>query len=117
MDLHPVILSIEDRLPSQTMRKMVLENAGYIVLTATSGADALKLLAVSHVDLVLSDHFLRGELGTAIAAQIKVLWPDIPILLISGAQDIPETEHLEGVVHKADGPTRLLVLIAGALGL
>ena len=117
LGLHPVILSIEDRLPSQTMRKMVLENAGYVVLTATSGSEALKLLAESHVDLVLSDHFLRGELGTAIAAQIKVLWPEIPILLISGAQDIPETADLEGVVYKADGPTKLLVLIAQTLGL
>lgn len=112
-----MILSLEDRLPSQTMRKLVLENAGYIVLTATSGPDALRLLAESHVDLVLSDHFLRDELGTALAAQIKALWPEIPILLITGAEDIPETAHVDGVVHKADGPTKLLVLIAQALGL
>ena len=115
--LHPVILSIEDRLPSQTMRKMVLENAGYVVLTATSGAEALRRLTESHVDLILSDHFLRGELGTEVAAQIKAVWPEIPILLISGAQDIPEEAHMEGVVYKADGPTKLLVLIAQTLGL
>jgi CheY-like chemotaxis protein len=117
MGLHPVILSIEDQLPAQTMRTMVLENAGYVVLTATSGSVALRRLAESRVDLVLSDHFLRGELGTAIAAQIKALWPEIPVLLISGAHDIPETAHLDGVVYKADGPTNLLVLIAQTLGL
>jgi len=99
------------------MRKMVLENAGYTVLTASSGADALRWLAESHVDLVLSDHYLREELGTAVAAQMKALWPEIPILLISGAQDIPETAHLDGVVYKVDGPTKMLVLIAQTLGL
>jgi two-component system, OmpR family, response regulator len=117
MGLHPVILSIEDDLPSQTMRTMVLENAGYIVLAATSGSVALRRLAKSHVDLVLSDHFLRSELGTTIAAQIKALWPEIPILLISGAEDIPEAAHLDGVVYKVDGPTKMLVLIAQTLGL
>ena len=117
MSLHPVILSIEDDLPSQTMRTMVLRNAGYVVLTATSGSVALRRLAESHVDLVLSDHFLQSELGTRIAAQIKALWPEIPILLISGAEDIPDAAHLDGVVYKADGPTKMLVLIAQTLGL
>jgi CheY-like chemotaxis protein len=114
---HPVILCIEDRLPSLTMRRMVLENAGYVVVTATSGRDALRRLADSHIDLVLSDHYLRSEMGTAIAAEIKKLRPEIPILLISGAQDVPETQDVDGVVYKADGPTKLLVLIAQALGL
>jgi len=117
MGLHPVILSIEDDLPSQTMRTMVLKNAGYVVLTAISGSVALRRLAESHVDLVLSDHFLRSELGTKVAAQIKALWPEIPILLIYGAEEIPEAAYLDGVVYKADGPTKMLVLIAQALGL
>jgi len=96
---------------------MVLENAGYVVVTATSGRDALRRLADSHIDLVLSDHYLRGEVGTAIAAEIKKSKPEIPILLISGTQDVPETQDVDGVVYKADGPTKLLVLIAQALGL
>jgi two-component system, OmpR family, response regulator len=100
------------------MRKMVLEKSGYTVLSAASGDQALKLLRSAHVDLVLSDHYLRGELGTAIAAKIKALKPDIPVLIISGSADaLDETEHVDGIISKMDEPTSLLVSIARALGL
>ena len=62
-----------------------------------------------HVDLVLSDHYLQNELGTALAAQIKALKPDIPILLISGSEDIPYCPHVDGVVKKTYAPSGLLV--------
>jgi CheY-like chemotaxis protein len=103
------------------MRKMVLEKSGYKVLSATSGEEALTLIRRFHVDLVLSDHYLRGGLGTEIAAQIKALKPNIPILLISGsAESLVELERsnsVDGIISKADGPTNLLVSIGRALGL
>lgn len=99
------------------MRKMVLEKSGYTVLGTNSGKDALRLLKAFHVDLVLSDHYLRDELGTAVAAEIKQLKPKIPVLLISGSDDIPNVPAVDGVISKADGPTNLLVSVARALGL
>jgi DNA-binding NtrC family response regulator len=113
----PVILCIEDQASSLAMRKMILEESGYTVLSASSAKEALKQLAASHIDLVLSDHYLRGELGTAIAAQIKALKPDIPVLLISGAEDISKASCVDGIICKTDGPTDLLVAIARALRL
>ena len=116
--LHPVILCIEDRASSMAMRKMVLEKSGYRVVSAASGSEALAMMRAVRVDLVVSDHYLQGELGTAIAAQIKALKPNIPILIISGSIDaVAKSEHVDCVVSKADGPTDLLVSIARTLGL
>src|SRR5256885_13730337 len=80
---QPVILCIENRVPALAQRKMALESSGYTVLTATSGREAHRRLRDSHVDLVLSDRYLKNELGTVVAAGIKALYPGIPILLIS----------------------------------
>jgi CheY-like chemotaxis protein len=116
--VHPMILCVDDRASPLAMRKMVLEKSGYTVLSAASGDQALKLLRSAHVDLVLSDHYLRGELGTAIATRIKALRPNIPVLIISGSVDaLDETEHVDGIISKMDEPTNLLVSIARALGL
>jgi len=118
---HPVILCIEDQASPLALRKLVLEKSGYTVLGAASGKQAFKLLKAFHVDLVLSDHFLRGELGTAIAAKIKAENPNIPILLISGMAGgltgPDSTKHVDGIIQKDAGPTSLLVSVARALKL
>jgi CheY-like chemotaxis protein len=116
--LHPVILCVDDRASAFAMRKMVLEKSGYTVLSAACGDQALKLLRSAHVDLVLSDYYLRGESGTAIVTRIKALRPNIPVLILSGSADaLDETEHVDGIISEMDQPTNLLVSIARALGL
>jgi CheY-like chemotaxis protein len=74
-----------------------------------------------NVDLVLSDHYLRGEKGTEIAAKIKAIKPKVPILLISGSverlEDSEATKNVAALIRKDDGPTHLLVSIAKALRL
>ena len=113
----PVILCIEDKPQALFLRKAVLEKSGYTVVSATSGSEALALLKAQQIDLVLSDHHLRGELGTAIAAEMKALKPKIPVLLISGKEEISNATHVDGLISKAAGPTQLLVAIARALHL
>lgn len=117
----PVILCLEDQLSPLFMRKLLLEKSGYKVLSATSGKEALNLLKRSHVDLVLSDHYLRGEKGTEIAARMKAINPDVPILLISGSverlADAEKNKNVDALVLKDAGPTNLLVSIAKALRL
>ena len=49
----------------------MLEREGYSVLTASTGAEALRLFREAAVSLVLSDHMLRGTTGVALAQQLK----------------------------------------------
>jgi DNA-binding NtrC family response regulator len=96
---------------------MVLERSGYTVIAATSGAQALRILERAHVDLVLSDHYLQGELGTEIAVKMKWVKPEVPVLILSGAADLHATQFIDGIIQKDAGPTNLLVEIARALRL
>jgi len=91
----------------------VLESQGYVVLSAASGEEALRVLESAHVDLVLSDHYLRGELGTAVAAKMKALKPGVPVVILSGAVDRLEgIENADGFLSKESDVPDLLVSVA-----
>src|ERR1700743_2914750 len=70
-----VILCVDDEPNSLVLRKLVLQKAGYEVITASSATQALDLLARQQVDLVLSDQLMPGQTGTQLAQQIKNSWP------------------------------------------
>jgi CheY-like chemotaxis protein len=53
------------------VRKSLLEEAGYTVLSATSETEALQVLREAPVRLVLPDHMLRGTTGTELAAKLR----------------------------------------------
>ena len=71
------ILCVEDNQAYLRLRKAVLEREGYLVLTATTGKEALAILRQERICLVLSDHMLRGTTGVALAGRLKKLKPHI----------------------------------------
>ena len=81
---QPTILCVEDNKAYLRLRKAVLEREGYLVLTASTGSEALSILRRESVCLVLSDHMLRGTTGVALAARMKKMKPHIPVVLYSG---------------------------------
>src|SRR3954468_18889642 len=105
----PTLLCVDDGKLSLVVRKLVLEEAGYTVLTATDTALALGFLRKKHIDLVICDHLLHGEKGTEFAAHIKFLKPTVPIILLSGSIEVPDKPaNVDVYVSKADGPEVLL---------
>ncbi len=78
------ILCVEDNKAYLRVRKAVLEREGYLVLAATTGAEALRLFREAAVSIVLSDHMLRGTTGVALAQQLKAIKPHVPFVLIQG---------------------------------
>lgn len=113
----PVILCIDDEVVALDLRRRVLERKGYGVLTATSGKEALAILRSQRVDLILSDHLLKeGETGTALAADLKRIRPDVPIAIYSGVMEPPEDmEHVDVFITKLDSPEELFEQIASLL--
>jgi CheY-like chemotaxis protein len=57
------VLCIDDNETALNVRKMVLEVAGYSVLTASDVNLAMQLFTTSAVDIVMSDHLLQGKMG------------------------------------------------------
>jgi len=119
MDQHKaVILCVDDEQNPLTLRKLVLQRAGYEVLTANSGKEALELVASRHVDLVLSDHLMPGMHGTELAQQLKAQHPKLPIILISGVNELPPGSAIaNGFVSKIEGPDALCKEVAAILNL
>ena len=96
------ILCVDDNRPMLSLRKSLFESAGYRVLTAADAQQALRIFASEKIDLVITDHYLSGEMtGTALAAQLKRCRPEIPIVWVSGALELPSArDQFDGFVCK-----------------
>lgn len=110
---HParsLILCVEDNERYLRLRKAVLKKAGYAVLSACSGSEALEIIREAPVSLVLSDHMLRGTTGAVLAKELKEIKPNVPIVLYSGT--VPDSlKHVDGFINKDEPVTNVLMLI------
>lgn len=110
------ILVVDDEELPLTLRKLVLERQGYQVVTARSASDAMRALGASRVDLVLTDQVMPGGTGTELAQSIKKRWPEMPVVLISGINEIPpEAAYADMFISKVEGPTALCAKISAIL--
>lgn len=113
---QPLVLCIDDAEVALRVRKLVLANAGYRVLTAASGEEGLQIFKENPIDLVIADHFLSDRSGSEIAAEMKELKPEVPILIVSAAAEPPSGLELsDGFLSKGEGPDALLDTIARLL--
>ncbi len=110
------ILCVDDEEIPRTLRKLILEKQGYQVVTAASGAEALEMLAQNGIDLVLSDQMMPGMTGTELTKLVKALRPAMPVVLISGIDEIPaDADDADGFVSKIGGPDLLFRTLAEVL--
>lgn len=115
-DDKPIILCVDDEQNPLVLRKLVLQKAGYDVLTASSGTEALRLAASQRFDLVVSDHLMPGMSGIELARQLKAIHPGLPILLLSGVKEIPPGSNMADVfLSKVEGPDVLCRQVATVL--
>lgn len=83
---HGSILVVDDEASIRDVAHRVLTSAGYRVLTAGSGQEAIALLGDpgQPADLVLTDVVMPGITGEAFAARARDMRPGIRILFMSG---------------------------------
>lgn len=113
METRPVILCVDDEENSLLLRKLVLQKAGYEVLTATSGKEALRLADSRSINLVLSDQLMPDMSGTELAQQLKAQFPRLPVVLISGINELPPGAQVaDAFLSKVEGPAALCREIA-----
>jgi CheY-like chemotaxis protein len=111
-----LILCIDDAEVALRVRKLLLASAGYSVLTAPSGEEGFELFKQNSVDMVIADHFLSDKSGAEIAAEMKQVKPQVPILIVSAAAEPPQgLEFADGFLSKGEGPDALLECIAKLL--
>ena len=112
----PVILCVDDEDIPRTLRGLVLGKQGYTVLSAVSAAQALELLDLHHVDLVLTDQIMPEIAGTELARRLRATRPLLPIIIVSGVNEIPEdASFADRFISKVEGPEALFRNIAEVL--
>jgi CheY-like chemotaxis protein len=114
VSLRPRLLCIDDDALGLQVRKAVLERAGYEVSTALDAATGLQLFAADDFDGVLLDYLMPHTNGGQLAAALRTIRPDVPILLLSAYLTLPE-EVLRAVdlnLLKGEGPEELLGKVA-----
>jgi CheY-like chemotaxis protein len=116
MNSKAVILCVDDEENPLLLRKCVLQKAGYEVLTARSGKEALELVAEHKLDLIITDQLMPGMSGTDLAKQIKERYPELPVVLLSGVNYIPAGVGLaDAFLSKVEGPDALCKEIEAVL--
>ena len=108
----PRILCLDDKPENLRVRKFLLEQFGCEVATVTTSSACLHLIVQEHFDLALLDYHLgEGVTGEDVARDIAVLYPGMPLVMLTGDPAIPKSawECVDAVVIKgANGPAELL---------
>jgi len=110
------ILCIDDEENQLVLRKLMLERAGYRVLTAESPAQAIALFASDTVDLVIVDYYMPGMNGLALAREI-LRQKKLPIVVLSAYAELPGESigTADTWIMKGTGSEELLRRIAELL--
>jgi CheY-like chemotaxis protein len=122
---QPTILLVEDEEAVRAAAGRILVTAGYRVLVAASGAEALELFAQSPhpVELLLTDVVMPQMSGRALAEQLTAQRPDLKVAYMSGYLDdilgqhgvLPADLKFIGKPFAAPELTRLVTeVLAGA---
>ncbi|MBM3263574.1 MAG: response regulator [candidate division Zixibacteria bacterium] len=83
------VLSVENEEDIRDIISHILSEAGYTVMAAANGFEALSLMDTygAEIKLMIWDLLLPGMSGSAIVEQAMQTHPDLKILLISGSFD------------------------------
>lgn len=103
-----------------------LELNGYVVASATSGADALRLCEHNSYDLVILDYIMPTMNGIELLVRIRKLQPHIRSIIISGqiradveekkiGKDLGEWVEADLYLHKPISPDKLSDSVATVL--
>ena len=112
----PVILCVDDEEIPRTVRALVLKKHDYEVIDVDSGEEALENLATRQFDLVLTDQLMPGMMGTELTRQIKSSMPSMPVVIISGVNELPAGAAIaDRFISKIEGPEALFRGIAAVL--
>ncbi len=103
-----VILCVDDESTPLLLRKYVLEKAGYKVICAGSAKQALQIFDEGAIDLVLTDLLMPERSGADLACDLKERQPNIPVVLVSGVNEVPpEASCADLFLSKLEGPASL----------
>lgn len=83
-----VVLLVDDEESILNSLRRLLRGQPYDVVLATSGAQALEIMATRPIDLVISDARMPGMDGATLLAEVHRLYPATSRILLTGYADL-----------------------------
>ena len=113
----PLILCVDDELVGLEVSRMLLERAGYSVLTALDGQAGLDLFSREPVQAVVLDFSMPGMTGDQVALNMRQVKPAVPILMLSAYTSLPPevTRLVDLSMTKGEGAPALREKLGGLL--
>ncbi len=117
---NEAVLVVDDDAELLTMVQLVLEDAGYRVVTATEGQEALDRVAKEMPALILLDMKMPGMDGWEFAREFHARYGhQAPIVVLTAAEDArkrAEEIGAEGYLGKPFEIDHLLSIVQGYMG-
>jgi len=112
-----LVLCVDDEVVGLQVRKILLERAGYRVLTASDGPSGLEIFSSEPVDAVVLDYSMPGMHGGEVADRMRQTKPQVPILLLSAYMGLSAevTSLVDLYMTKGEGAPVLLEKLASLL--
>jgi two-component system chemotaxis response regulator CheY len=118
------VLAVDDSSSIRLMVAFSLEKAGYDVVQAVNGEDALAKAKERSVDLVLTDHNMPVMDGLTLIKRLRELatYQSVPILMLTTEYSVQMKEAgkdagANGWLVKPFDPDRLIAVVQTVLGL
>jgi CheY-like chemotaxis protein len=106
------VLVVDDEPVTRDVVSRFLRMDGHEVVAVTNGADALAAFHENPFSLIVTDQGMPGMSGLQLAATVKEMRPDVPIILLTGfghpGQQSGETPDVVDVVISKPVPQRTL---------
>jgi signal transduction histidine kinase len=116
------VLVVDDNEANRALAKATLEDEGFEIAAADSGAAAIRLFEESPPDCVLLDVRMPGMDGFATCAMLRALprGPETPILFLTALRDLQTFDQAvaagaDDFLNKPISPGELLVRVRAAL--
>lgn len=98
----PTVLLVDDEESILNSLRRLLRGQPYDVLLATSGAQALEIMADQRIDLVMTDARMPNMDGATLLANIHQHYPATTRILLTGYADLPTIINAinDGQIHR-----------------
>ncbi|MGZ4164592.1 MAG: response regulator transcription factor [Tumebacillaceae bacterium] len=84
------ILVVDDEAPMRKLVRIYLENAGFSVMEAENGLDAIQFMEKQLCHAVVLDLMMPGLDGWKTCSKLRAQSPDLPILMLTARADIED---------------------------